>query len=254
MSTDGDAETATIARDRGGRWCVAYNANRHMWARISTDAAGRQWSAPVSVSATPASADDICAVTALPGGVGVLWSDQSADAVFFRVHRQGAAPAQWDPPEAAERGNKTADDHINIAVDKDGRLYVAMKNSVDTVGQPQHVLRVRSPRGEWSSRPYAPLTSERQPTRPIAQLSPDGGRLFLLHTIAIRGRRPAESFIECQEVAPPVSRLDGSARIVIQAAGVTINNVTGAKARLPLGAPWIVLASDGKGDVYEGRL
>jgi hypothetical protein len=30
--------------------------------------------------------------------------------------------------------------------------------------------------------------------------------------------------------------------------------VTGSKARLPWQKPWIVLASDGEGRVYEGRL
>jgi len=48
--------------------------------------------------------------------------------------------------------------------------------------------------------------------------------------------------------------VDGEAGALIAADGVSVNNVTGSKAALPTGVPWIVLASDEKGRVYEGEI
>ncbi len=245
----GETETATIARDGAGRDWIAYNAGRRMWVRAS----GKSWTGPIEVSREEASEDDICAVTALPGGIGVIWSDQAHDAVYFRRHRDGARPEQWEEIEVIEQGGKTADDHINIAALGNGELFVATKNSVDRVGAPQQVLRVRDAKGRWTNRPYAVMTEREQPTRPIVQLAQDGGRLFLLHTIGLRGQRPARSVIVCQSTRAAELSLDGGRKTLIDA-GAAVNNVTGSKARLPRQAPWIVLASDDEGRVYEGRL
>jgi hypothetical protein len=65
-----ETETATIARDGTGRWWIAYNALRRMWVRASLS--GRDWSGPIEVTRRSASADDICAIVALPGETGVL--------------------------------------------------------------------------------------------------------------------------------------------------------------------------------------
>lgn len=249
----GAIETATIARDATGRWCVAYNSDRRMWIRMSLSPDSRTWSDAVEVSGRMASVDDICAVVALPGEVAVMWSDQVQDAVYFRRHSDGAPPERWGEMEIVEQGGKTADDHINIAAAGDGRLFVATKNSVDREGAPQQVLRVRDRRGAWSNHPYAPLTPEHAPTRPVAQLDPGASRLFLIHTAGLVGRRPAASVIVCQDTDPTRLSLGGPPRTLIQA-GTAVNNVTGSKARLPKGAAWVVLASDSQGGVYEGRL
>lgn len=246
-------ETATIARDSAGRWWIAYNWQRMMWVRASRTPAGDGWTQPIAVSQSPASADDICALAAWPGSVGVLWSDQDQDAVYFRGHADQAAPESWGPVETAQQGGKTADDHINIAVGKDGTLYVATKNSVDRVDHPQQVLRVRDPHGKWSNYPYAPLTREGQPTRPIVQLGGRPERLFLLHTVGMIGQKPPHSVIVVQTTSPQRIELAGAARTLIDA-GTEVNNVTGSKRRLPRRGPWIVLASDAEGRVYEARL
>lgn len=247
-------ETATIARDTQGRWWVAYNRQRMIWLRTAPSA-GDHWTQPIPVCEKPVSADDICAIVAVQNRVGVFWSDQNHDAVYFRTHKDQSPPSTWETVEVADQGNKTADDHINIATASDGTLYVATKNSVDRVGQPQHVLRVRDASGKWKNYPYATLTSQQGPTRPIVQLGGNPAKLFLLHTIAVVGRRPAESLIACQTTDPGRIQIAAAAQPLIEAETATaVNNVTGSKARLPQGAPWIVLASDPAGNVYEARL
>ena len=246
-------ETATIARDGSQRWWIAYNFRRKMLARTSRSAAGDDWTEPIAVGEQLASEDDICAIAAMPGGVGVVWSDQDHEAVYFRRHSDGAAPESWEVIEIAEQGGKTADDHISLAVARDGTLYAATKNSVDRVDHPQHVLRVRDPRGKWSNHPYAPLTREHQPTRPIVQLVEEPARLYLLHTVGLRGREPTHSSIVVQTADPKRPDPTGTARTLIDGA-TAVNNVTGSKAPLPRQGPWIVLASDAAGNVYEARL
>jgi hypothetical protein len=241
-------ETATITRDGRGRWWIAYGWRRHMWVRTSRDREGAVWTQPIAVSREPASDDDICAIVTLPGGVGVIWSDQSADTVYFRWHGDEAQPETWEEPEVVDRGNRTADDHLNTAVAQDGTLYVATKNSFDRIGRPQLALHIRNPQGRWKKHPYAPRTDRGEPSRPIVVLGGEPERFFLLHSLYGRdGGQTPQSWISLQ------STLEEVAQPSI-AAATRINNVTACKARLPVGHPWIVLASDHHGNVYEARI
>ncbi|MBL8242274.1 MAG: hypothetical protein JNM66_32910 [Bryobacterales bacterium] len=228
-------ETATIA-EAGGRLWIAYNSGRHMWVRSSG-----AWGRATRVTLREAKDDDICQIVVFAGGVGVIWSDQAEDAVFLRRHAEDG----WKEPEAAERGGNTADDHISTAVARDGTLYVATKNSVDTLDRPQLVLRVRSPRGEWRNMPYARLTATEGPTRPIAMLSADERTLHLLHTVARRGVKPAASAIVLLSTAAAAPDVGGTPRVLIDGGG-QINNVTGPKR-----GGGLVLASDENGGIYE---
>lgn len=260
-------ETATIARDAGGGWWVAVTVTTSDAVSVKPKAGGKAgrpravcvWHSPdartwtaLSPLATGLGDDDICLVTPVEGGVGVAWSDQSRDEVRFRVHRDGRAPFEWEPAELVASGGLTADDHLNAAFVA-GRLWLATKNSVDTAGQPQLVLRVRSAAGTWRSFPYAEKTAARTPSRPIVVAAPDGRSLLLGQTdYAGRGAgQDAISFgaldVETQTVAPtmtPVIAPDPALR-------ARVNDVTGPKAAFPASGPWIVLASDAEGRVYE---
>jgi hypothetical protein len=119
---------------------------------------------------------------------------------------------------------------------------------------PQHVLRVRHPDGRWENFPYAVLSAQRSPTRPIALLAGESQRLYLLHTIHEKlddGRR--DSYIVSIDTDPRSLHLEGPGRRVLSAAK-PINNVTGPKGSYPAGVPRIFLASDAEGNVYEGEL
>jgi hypothetical protein len=241
-------ETATITRDGQGHWWIAYAQGRQMWVRASQDRACKVWTQPIPVSQEPSSDDDICVITAVKGGVAVLWSNQSTETVYFRRHDDRAKPEDWADPEVVDRGNRTADDHLNTAVARDGTLYLATKNSVDRIGHTQLVLHIRDRRGGWKSHPYAPRTGLAEPSRPIVLLGGDPARYFLFHTMYDRRQgQPPQSWIARQR------GLEKEAQPLISA-GTRINNVTGCKERLPEGAPWIVLASDHEGNVYEARL
>jgi hypothetical protein len=145
-----------------------------------------------------------------------------------------------------DRGDRTADDHLNAAVARDGTLYVATKNSVDRVGCPQLVLRVRSPQGRWRNYPYALRTAEWQPSRPIVCWGAIRRASCSSTPLSHGPARAAQSVIGWQVSDPTRLDLSAAARTLIDA-GTHVNNVTGSKARLPLGQPWIVLAPTRKG-------
>lgn len=250
---DEGIETATIARDGRGRWWVAYNWQRRMFVRHSIGEAIGAWSKPLAVSESKADADDICAIVALPGSVAVAWSDQAHDAIYFRQHDDGESPEAWKPIETAASGGRTADDHINMAVADDGKLFIATKNSVDALGQPQLVLRIRDPKGKWINLPYAPRTRAGEPSRPIVLLS-GANRLLLIHSLYHKdGLDPRRDVIVWQSTARNSINLAPRAAVLLDSDGL-LNNVTGAKAAPPAGQPWIVLASDAEGRVFEARV
>jgi len=83
----------------------------------------------------------------------------------------------------------------------------------------------RDAAGRWRSRHFASRTTEFEPSRPMALLGGKPEREFVVYSRYARtGPTPRGSQIDSGE-------------------GV-----------LPPGQPWIVLASDTDGNVYEGRL
>ncbi|HPN35686.1 MAG TPA: hypothetical protein PK843_14315 [bacterium] len=250
---DETIETATIIRDGKGRWWVAAVAGTtvYVW---SSPANGRRWTC--TALAQGVHRDDICVVTPLADGeIGVLWSDQVRDAVLLRVHRDKNPSEQWDAEQVIDQGHRTADDHLNTALSPDGTLWLATKNSVDQVGKPQFVLRVRSRTGRWTNIPYV-IKGERQwQSRPIVMATQDPGVVF--------------SAYGGSELAPPLLRhpvivcslIDTTRAAILKephvvispdsACSQSVQNVTGPRHAFPAKAPWIILASDSEGRVYE---
>jgi hypothetical protein len=253
-ASDGPLETATIARDSRGRFWVAYNWRRQVWIRSSPHAGGGAWNKPALVSEQTTMVDDLCAVVAMPGRIGVLWSDQDHDAIYFRGRSDNALPSEWDSIEIAQQGGKTADDHIHAVVLKNGTLCVATKNSVDEIGTAQLVLRVRDSRGRWTNHPYGIRTEQVEPSRPIILVGGSPERLMLAHSIYTKGNsRPAGSLVVWQSTDARRIDVSRAAKPLIDPLGYA-NDVTGCKARLPDGQPWIVLASAKDGSIYEAEL
>lgn len=246
-------ETVTIARDGRRRWWVASTVSYRVLVWNSAD--GTAWSGP-AVIGDGLDKDDICDVTPIRGGVGVIWSNQAAQAVFFRVHRDTAAAGAWESVETVESGNRTADDHINAALAANGTLWVATKNSVDTVGKPQQVLRLRAADGSWRNIPYSILKKTEGPSRPIVVLAPGRQTVFYGHTIYDHTDRTHDRIVFGRVDLNSPQSLETPQVVIAPAANLKarVNDVTRAKAPMPAAGPWLVLASDHEGRVYEADL
>jgi hypothetical protein len=88
---------ATLDIDAMGRSWLASNSNGNMLVRWS-DAPYSTWSAPITIASGGIS-EDICAITALPGKIGVFWSNQNAKRFGFKTHTNGADPTVWSADE-----------------------------------------------------------------------------------------------------------------------------------------------------------
>ncbi|MCX6953558.1 MAG: hypothetical protein NTV51_15515 [Verrucomicrobia bacterium] len=247
---DDAIETITLARDPGGLWWIATAVQEKIFAWSSRD--GAQWSPPETIG-RGIEADDICTVAPLREGVGVIWSDQKHETVNLRVHRTGRPATAWEAVEVVQAGDRNADDHLHAVLATDGTLWVATKNSVDAVGEPQLVLRVRSPEGRWRNVPYGRLTADDSVSRPTVALAPDGA-VWLGHSVY---REKIRSEIVFGTVDLASAELLHAPRAVIApeaALHARVNDPTGPKGVFPEHGAWLVLASDAAGRVYEADL
>ena len=70
--------------------------------------------------------------------IGIMWSNQAATntGYYFAVHRTGSRTRLRDATEAARTGAESADDHVSLKADAAGRVYAAMKTSLDRDSDP----------------------------------------------------------------------------------------------------------------------
>ena len=131
------------------------------------------------MNGTSVASDDISSVIAFgPGKIGVMWSNQSQDAMYFAVHVDGAIDSTWQASKQAIAGPGEADDHINLKSlqsDGTGRVYAAVKTSLTTSNSPSLRLMVRDPAtGNWTKLPLRPGVSDNF-TRPVVMLDTSTG-------------------------------------------------------------------------------
>lgn len=249
-------ETVTLAREPGGDFWISYpldleNSRKVVARRVSSDLSSLGKKITLAAGLYK---DEICAITSFDSGIGVMWSDQAREAVFFRRHIRTDPDSAWLPAETVSSGNKTADDHINFCVPPQGsgpRLIAATKTSLDSLGEPLLSLRVNSRGRTWMSVPFARLTKRDHPTRPIvlwyknrpvviySSYGPSSKQQHpnrvLIQSFSTDSLKPAKA---STELIPPTEGL---------------NNVTGPK-KAPKEGPVLILASDREGRVFEALI
>ncbi|MEO8962138.1 MAG: hypothetical protein ABI325_09665 [Ginsengibacter sp.] len=246
-------ETATIAQDGSGIWWVAADVGKAIYVWHSKNAVN--WSQAVRLGEN-ISADDISCIAALKNKVIVIWSDQTGDAVNSRVHITEDALDHWSAIKTVESGNKTADDHLHAVVSDNGTLWLATKNSLDEIHHPQLVLRVRTLAGAWKNYPYLPREKDTEPSRPVIITTPEPGLVLSGHTVYNKTNRIAGSFVFGVVDTSSEKVLVKQAAVIIPNSSLKamINDVTVPKRTFPSNAPWLILASDKYGNVYEADL
>lgn len=129
-------ESLVLARDSTGRLWVTWVQSSQVRVNYSSDD-GLTWATPfvlpVGTSAN-VSSDDLCSVIDFNGNIGVMWSNQQTQQMYFAVHPDSSAPNQdWQSAVAYEDpGQPAADDHINLKKlegDPAGRVFAAIKTS-----------------------------------------------------------------------------------------------------------------------------
>ncbi|MEQ1758998.1 MAG: fibronectin type III domain-containing protein, partial [Vicinamibacterales bacterium] len=190
----GKPEAITIAKDFAGKLWVTYVEDGKVKINWSL-ASDSSWSTPIDLPVSPSSTinvdqDDISDIIALGNGdIGVAWSNQSAldnRTTHFVVHRASDPPTTWQavetvmPGTVCASGLACADDHLNMKLDSSGRVWMAMKTSLDTIPEPMIVLGVREVTGVWTT--YTVTIGDFPLTRPIVLLDEARSKVYVFAT------------------------------------------------------------------------
>jgi hypothetical protein len=236
-------EVIVLAEEPGGRLWVTYTQGNKVWVAHSTtsDAA---WTAPFALTAPGAgnlTPDDISSVIAYGGNIGVMYSNQNDEKMYFASHANGASDLVWSTTVAVS-GPKMADDHISLKRDSAGRVYALTKTSRNDVSaspsEPMLILSVFDG-AAWVNYVAAYL-GEGSPTRGIVLLDEGGNRLSVFYTSKEGG-----GYIKVKDTALNAISFTGSGSPFIQSSSdTTINNATSFKDNVTPASGAVVLAGD----------
>ena len=245
--TRGIGETLTLAKDSVGRLWVTYVEGGRVkvnWSRTDD----RDWGTPVDLPAAAStirvSSDDISSVVAFGGAfVGVMWSNELTAGTYFAVHRDDDPAGTWQAAEDVLTGctGACSDDHINLKADQNGRVFAAVKTSLEGHADPLVVLAVRSTGtpAAWST--YLVGLEADHHTRPIVLLDEGANRA---HVVATSGESGGAIYLKSTRL-DFISFPSGRGEAIIQSnTDVRVNNATSTKQNLTSATGLLVAASD----------
>lgn len=237
--TKGKSETLTIAKDSTGQLWVAYVESRQVMFNNS-QGDDRLWGEPRVLpvpNAVALSSDDIAAVTSFGGSqIGIAWSHQRHSAMYFAVHADGMPDDVWIQ-ETIVAQPYFADDHLNFATDRTGRVFLASKTSAFR-DAPLVVLYVREPGGRWDV--YSFGIGYDGHTRPIVVIDEEQERVHMFAAAPETGGLIYHKQSDLNAIAFP----PGQGEVVLyNAIDTRLNNVTSTKQNVDLSTGLLILAS-----------
>jgi PKD repeat protein len=236
---------STIAKDTDGDLWVTFTQANRVRITSSTDGAA-SWSAPIDLPnmGNNITSNDTAAIATLNGGVGVLWSNQSAtdDAFYFVAHANADPAATWKAREIAFgfANAYDADGHISLKTDASGNLLAAVKTNrnedpAPNGGDPLITVLKRTGSagvvGAWASHPVTSVTVGG--TRPILVIDDAAGQANVFLTSPEQAADGAQGIY--RRTAPLSTLNFGSPSIgtafIKSATEVAINDATSTKQR-----------------------
>jgi hypothetical protein len=183
-------ETIVLDKDTTGKLWVTYEQNQKVYVNRSLND-DRTWGTPfvLPVNGTNVASDDISSVVAFDSQIGVMWSNQTDDAMYFATHKDDDPDNVWQGSRTAIQGTKYADDHISLrsvqAADSSGRVFAAVKTSLGDLANPDPnapllLLLVRDKDGNWTNHVYSRVSDNE--TRPIVMLDQEHRELYMFAT------------------------------------------------------------------------
>jgi hypothetical protein len=268
--SNSSSESLTIDEDsRGVVWATwtqvtgspstGYTSSVYVNSTVGGD---RTWGTAQVVPVTGASPapDDISAVVAFAKDkIGVMWSNQLDDTVYWAVHNDGQAADVWHGGVAV-RGANLADDHMNlktVQADPSGRVFAAVKTSLDessssTSGSAQLDLLVYRPgTGSWSTTVFGTVADCH--TRPLVLLDTTQSMVHVFATAPTSGGcpysgAPGTIYEKSAPMSNPVFQSGRGTPVIRDAASANMNNVTSTKQSVDAASGIVALASN---DVTE---
>jgi hypothetical protein len=227
----------TIAKDANGWLWITYVSDDTIQVQYSEDD-GRVWSEPFTLplDGTRVLSQDIAAVIAFEDKIGIGWTNQRVGAIYFAVHRVGEPTDAWTG-ETVIDGGRVADNHLNMAVDGEGRVYLATKTSNNRGSQPFILIHVRDTDQSWTTHVFGLQHDDH--TRPIILIDDENEQLYVFATAPQTGG----SIYYKSTPLDAIAFDDGRGTPILSFSDATINNVTSTKQRLNAGTGLVILAS-----------
>jgi PKD repeat protein len=239
-------EALTIAKDSTGQlWATwkqgtTFVVNASVCTPVCNDAAwGTPFTPTVPGTKTTFNSDDISAVIAFAGKVGVFWSNQTNGTDYFAVHDDTSPDTTWSG-ETALSGPAMADDHMNLKTDSNGRVYAIVKTSRDGSNDPLIMLLVRNTSGTWTSTTVG--LKQDHHTRPIVELDEVDQTIHVFATAPEAGGKIYEKTSPMGSIAFS----SGKGKLVMQDANGELNNATSTKQNVSSATGLVVLAGSGQ--------
>ena len=264
--TNQSSESLTIDKDTTGTlWAtwtqVSQKADGSYTSAVyvnSTTGADTSWGTPfvVPVDGSTVAPDDISSVVAFGRNrIGILWSNQLEETVYWAVHDDGASRTSWRGSPAV-RGNRQADDHVNIKAvqaDTSGRVFAVVKTSLDgspnaSSTDPQLLLLNYKPgTGAWSSTPVATIADCH--TRPQLMLDEGHQQVHVFATAPSSGGcpypgAPGTIYQKSASMTDPVFGTGRGTPVIRQADSPYMNDVTSTKQSVTAESGIVLLASN----------
>jgi hypothetical protein len=187
----------------------------------------------------PLNEDDLSVIVAFGGQVGIMWGNQNDGTMYFARHVDGTPDNQWTLEIAYQRA-EGADDHINLKADSSGRVYAAVKTSLNGPNDPLIHLVVRSTNGSWTSHVFGTVSNNH--TRPVVVIDESAG---IVHMFA---SSPCCSGGKIYHKQAPISNIvfpAGLGNVVLASSlNTTINNVASTKQTVSSATGLLIIAGD----------
>ena len=243
--SDSGVESVVLARDSTERLWITYTLDRQVWVRAS-EGSDHRWGPAFTpaLEGTTVAPDDIAALVSFGDSIGLMWSNQDQGMVLFSIHRDADPVDAWSIAEVVSRGEKQPDDHINMKADADGRVYAALKTSLDTLPNanplaPQIILAIRDREGVWHEHVVARLKDRH--TRPIVLIDEQRQEVYVVATAPSAGGAIYYKRSSLDDVSFEAGR---GSLLIGSEEDPRISNATSTKQALTRGTGLVVLASD----------
>ena len=174
-------ETIVLAKDSTNTLWVTYTNMNAVWVAHTTTN-DSTWGTPFTMpvpNVANLTADDISTIVAFDSKIGVMWGNQNTFEYYFATHADGDGDMTWQSSVALAIP-EGADDHINLKAlsgDPAGRVFAAVKTSLNSSNDPLIMLLVLKPDGTWTDHTFSRVSENE--TRAIVEIDQQNRTLYM---------------------------------------------------------------------------
>ncbi len=256
----GPMEALTLDKDSTGKLWVTFTRGNQVFVNRSLGS-DTSWGQPFvpPVAGTNLDPDDVSAVaaydlnTAAPK-MGLMWSNQADDKIYFTAHTDGAPDNAWQPTRTVIEGPRSADDHVSLRslqTDPEGRIFTVHKTSFGDTGTPDPnapliYLTVLRQNGNFTRHVFGRVADDH--TRPALTIDEENQNLYVFATAPVS---PGGTiYYKKTPLGNPNFPEGRGTPFIKSSTDTTINNVTSTKQNATGASGILVLASDDTSNFY----